>query len=198
MGKNDLPQGIKTVLFWTIGIGIIALTGLILLILFGNLAGNTGFGQVASTFSNNTVTLDDTAVNVTTPGVNPTLENIIVTNATGGEVVPASNYTIVGGTIKTNISSAFYNGTEVNVSGTQNADEQGKIDTDNLIFNYSESVTNTSAQFPVVGTIIGVALLLIILIGVLIFAVAKLLNMTGSTGSSKGTSSSGFDRGGFG
>jgi len=103
MGKNNMPEGLKTVLFWTIGIGIIALTGLIMLILFGNLSGNVGFADGS----------------------------------------------------------------------------QGYNNTQDLILNYSQSVTNTSQQFPVVGTIVGVALLLIILIGVLIFAVAKLLSMTG-------------------
>jgi hypothetical protein len=62
---------------------------------------------------------------------------------------------------------------------------EGYNNTQSVIGNYSLSATNTSAQFPVVGTIIGIALLLIILIGVLIFAIRKLMGVTtGATGGS--------------
>lgn len=105
---SGLPSGLKSVIMWSIGVGIIALTGLIMVILFGNLSGNVGF-----------------------------------TSGTAG-----------------------YN------------------DTQNIITNYTKAVTNTSSQFPTVGTIVGVALLLIILISVLIFAISKLMSVTGATGGS--------------
>ena len=64
-----------------------------------------------------------------------------------------------------------------------------------MIGNYSESATNTSAQFPVVGTIIGIALLLVILIGVLIFAIKRLMGVAGAGSSGKGNLRSGSDFG---
>ena len=110
----------KSILGWALGLGILALTGLILLILFGNLSGNVGFS-----------------------------------------------------------------------SGTQ-----GYNDTQNLITNYSTSVSNISVQFPTVGTIIGVALILLILLAVLIFAITKLMGVASGTVSERKSSS--FETGGFG
>lgn len=101
------------VLQWGIGLGSLALFGLIMLILFGNLSGNTGFA----------------------------------------------------------------------------ANSQGANDTTNFINNYTSSVLNTGKQFPTVGTILGVALLLVILIGILVYAVKR---MTGVAQGGKGDSSGGF------
>ena len=113
--SSGMPQGLKTVIMWSLGVGILALIFIVLLILFGNLSGNVGFA----------------------------------------------------------VGSEGYNNTQA------------------VIGNYSLSATNTSAQFPVVGTIIGIALLLVILIGVLIFAIRKLMGVTSASGSNKsGISSS--------
>ena len=114
-GSGGMPQDIKTVLFWGLGIGILGLSLLILLIIFGNLSGNVGF-----------------AVNT-----------------------------------------------------------QGYNDTQAVILNYSQSATNTAGQFPVVGTILGIALLLAILIGVLVFAIRKMMGVAGSTGGSGSNASFG-------
>ena len=62
------------------------------------------------------------------------------------------------------------------------ATTQGANDTENFIGNYTQSVLNTGSQFPVVGTIIGVALLLFILISLLIFALVKMGKVGGSGG----------------
>ena len=110
--KNGMPQGVKTSMFWVLGVGIIALTLLILLIIFGNLSGNVGF-------------------------------------ATGS---------------------------------------QGYNDTQNVILNYSTSATNTANQFPVVGTIIGIAILLAVLIGLLVFAIRKLMGVTSAAGGGSNSS----------
>lgn len=45
------------------------------------------------------------------------LSNVVVTNSTGGEIVPSTNYTVSGGTI-TAVGSSAYNGTNVNVSAS--------------------------------------------------------------------------------
>jgi len=99
--SKGMPEGVKTTMYWALGIGIIALILLILLILFGNLSGNLGF----------------------------------TTGSTG------------------------YN------------------DTQDVILNFTKSATNVSAQFPTVGTIVGVGLLLVILIGLLGFAISKMLGV---------------------
>ena len=110
MAKGQLPEGIKTVIYWAIGIGIVALIILILAILFGNLSGNVGFSTAT----------------------------------------------------------------------------QGYNDTQNIIQNYTKSGTNITSQFPVVGTMVGVAFLLIILLGVLGFAIKKMLNVTSGSNASFG------------
>ena len=102
-----MPQGMKAIMGWVLGIGIIAFILLILLIIFGNLSGNVGFAD-----------------------------------------------------------------------GTQ-----GFNDTQAVILNYSASATNTAAQFPTVGTIIGIAILLMILIALLVFAIVKMMGVTTATGS---------------
>ena len=100
--SGGMPEGVKTAIYWALGIGIIALVLLVMSILFGNLSGNVGF-------------------------------------ATG---------------------------------------TQGYNDTQSVITNYTKSATNVSAQLPTVGTIIGVAILLSVLLGVLIFAIRKMLSVT--------------------
>ena len=73
-----------------------------------------------------------------------------------------------------------------NLSGNVGFDTgtQGYNDTQNIILNYTASAVNVSKQFPTVGTIIGVALLLVILIGVLVFAIRKMLGVASATGDS--------------
>jgi len=100
-------SNMNVVMQWSIGLAGIALLGLIMLILFGNLSGNVGFDALT---------------------------------------VGANN-------------------------------------TNDFINNYTQSVLNTGEQFPTVGTIIGVALLLFILIALLIFALTRLSNIGGRTGS---------------
>ncbi|KKL48837.1 hypothetical protein LCGC14_2321510 [marine sediment metagenome] len=107
-GGGDVSM--RVVMGWMIGVASIALLGLIMLILFGNLSGNVGF-------------------------------------ATG-------------------------------TTGANN--------TDNFINNYTKSVSNTSEQFPVVGTIIGIGLLLLILIALLVFALVQLGRMGGGSGGNFG------------
>ena len=111
--EGGMPDGVKSAIGWTVGLASIALILVIVLILFGNLSGNTGFAEDSAGFNN----------------------------------------------------------------------------TENVIGNYSESAVNTAAQFPVVGTIIGIAILLVVLIGILIFAITKMMkvaNMGGGSYSSFG------------
>lgn len=104
--SGGMPEGMKGILGWVLGVAIIAFIILIMVIIFGNLSGNVGFAE-----------------------------------------------------------------------GTQ-----GFNDTQGIILNYTLGATNTSAQFPTVGTIIGIAILLLILIGLLIFVIKKMTAVSGSTG----------------
>ena len=75
-----------------------------------------------------------------------------------------------------------------NLSGNVGFDvgSSGYNSTQNVIGNYSASAVNISTQFPVGGTIIGVGLLLLILIGVLVFAITKLGKVTEGSNASFG------------
>ena len=184
---DKMPEGVKTVMYWTLGLGVVALIGLVMLILFGNLSGNVGFGQDTLSVVADSFTITYAYKNVTdlTYRVNPSLSNVVLINASGGETIASGNYTTLGGTIKA--VTTTYNNSAVNLTATLSYDEAGKVDTDNLIANYTTSVTNTGKQFPVVGTIVGIALLLVILIGILTFAIRKLMGVTSDSGSSNGT-----------
>jgi len=70
------------------------------------------------------------------------------------------------------------------------ADTQGYNDTQDIILNYTTSATNTASQFPTVGTIVGIAILLLILIALLVFVIRKMMNV--STASSGGSSNASF------
>jgi hypothetical protein len=184
-----MESKVKSVMNWALGIGVIALILLIMLILFGNLQGNIGFGTTSTSFINNTVDLLPTGGNATdlTLKINAVLSNVAVTNATNGSnIVPATNYSISGGYFYTTGPSP-YNGTDkINVSATITYDTTGKVYTDNVIFNYTKSATNTASQLPTVGTIVGIALLLAVLIAILVFAIRALTNVGGSGGKSYG------------
>jgi len=185
-----MPGGIKTVIFWALGLGVISLMLIVLLILFGNLSGNFGFSQDSEQYFNETVNITASG-NIpasATGKVDGTLSGVVITNITSGLIIASPNYTISGVTIS-NATDEF--GDEnVNVTYTVNFDGQAELDAEAVISNYSASATNTTAQFPTTGTILGIALLLIVLIGVLIFAVRKLMGVTNSMGSSSGGSSS--------
>ncbi len=112
---GGMPDSMRTIMGWVLGLGIIAFILLIMVIIFGNLSGNVGF-------------------------------------ATGS---------------------------------------QGFNDTQNIILNYTRSATNTAAQFPTVGTIIGIAILLLILIALLIFAIRRMMGVA-SVGAEGGSSNASF------
>jgi len=66
-------------------------------------------------------------------------------------------------------------------------DSQGYNDTENIILNYTTSATNTAKQLPVTGTIVGIALLLLVLLFILGFAVSRLMKMSGGSNTNFGT-----------
>ena len=192
-GKGGMPRGIRTVIFWSLGLGVIALILIVLLILFGNLSGNLGISQDNERYFNETINLTASG-NIPSSAdnrVHGNLANVVMTNITSGEIITSPNYTISGVTIS-NATDEFGD-EDVNVTYTVNFDGQTELDAESIISNYSTSAANTSAQFPTTGTILGIAILLIVLIGILIFAVRRLMEVTNSMGSTgKGSSSSNF------
>ena len=200
MAENKLPEGIKTVIYWAIGIGIVALIVLILSILFGNLLGNTGFSQQTTSFINETINLSDTGNTPATAtsliSYHPTLSAIEIYDEDSGELIFAGNYTQTGLILTS--ADAEYNSTGVNVSGTVTYDTQELTDQYSIIQNYTKSGTNLTSQFPVTGTLIGVATLLIILLGVLGFAIKKMLNITSGSGGMSGGGKFGESSSSFG
>ena len=182
--SDNMPQGMKGILGWVLGVAIIAFVILILVIIFGNLQGNVGLGTTSNTFRNESMTFEEAGTIPTNAQglVSGSLANLIITNATDGLIVPTTNFTVDGVTISGNETSEFLT-LNVNVSYTVTSDSQEKIGADNVIKNYTRGATNTSGQFPTVGTIIGIALLLLILIGLLIFVIRKMTRVAGTTGS---------------
>jgi len=104
-------------------------------------------------------------------------------NKTGAQIVPSGYIQIDGDVVFTNGSNypATLTSNETNFTYTYvyTTDSLGLRNTNDFINNYTKSVLNTSEQFPTVGTIIGVALLLFILIALLIFALSRLSNIGG-------------------
>ena len=99
--SNQLPEGMRTTLGWVLGVAIIAFILLIMVIIFGNLQGNVGFGRVSTAFANETINITDNVAGSTPTTaqnrVNGVLTNIVVTNSTNtSEIVDAGNYTITG------------------------------------------------------------------------------------------------------
>ena len=191
-GGGGMPDGMKTVLGWVLGIAIIAFVLLIMAIIFGNLSGNVGFSRSVDSFDNQTITFLEAGSTPAGAQDRPAgvLTNVVVTNTTGAETLTNANYTISGTTIFA-VSASTYKDLNVNVSYTVTYDGPGRANTQAIITNYTTSATNTSAQFPTVGTIIGIAILLLILIGLLIFSIRKLMgvaNLGGGSGSFGGGS----------
>lgn len=67
------------------------------------------------------------------------------------------------------------------------ADSQGYNDTQSIINNYTAGAVNTATQFPVVGTILGVAILILILLALLVFVIVKMSGVGGKTGGAGGS-----------
>jgi hypothetical protein len=198
MSKTSMPEGMKGVMGWVLGVGVIAFIALIMVIIFGNLSGNVGFSTEALSATNETVTQAELIANSELDGgarVGATTFAITsVYNGTGGVSISSGNYTLTASTgALTNTTSEFTTENWL-VSYTYVADEQGKVDSDNIISNYTRSATNTSSQFPTVGTIVGIAILLLILISLLIFAIRKMMGVMNTSGGSSRSSFEGSSR----
>jgi glucan phosphoethanolaminetransferase (alkaline phosphatase superfamily) len=71
--------------------------------------------------------------------------------------------------------------------GFTNVSSPNYINAQSVIGNATDMATNTAAQLPTVGTIIGVGLLILVLVSLLVFAIVKFTKL-GSGGNGSGAS----------
>jgi hypothetical protein len=196
MGNNNSGTGsqMNVAMQWSIGLAGIALLGLIMLILFGNLSGNVGFKDIgnAKSVTNETVVwlnqsgypLDVSVSNSSNSGfVITNIVNATVTaTGTSAVTIAAANFTLSTSGTLLNATLDTFPIVNVSYDYTYSVPSDGKRNTDEFIGNYTESVLNMSEQFPTVGTIIGIAILLFILIALLVFALRKMSGMGTASG----------------
>jgi hypothetical protein len=199
MGDNPT----KSILNWAIGIASVAFVLLMFVIIFGNLSGNTGFAD--DTLNHITTNESDfTGANVfanltgyTIAGYNSSWSAITLTQAmnrsadlaTYNRTIPLANLTLSAtgrlnnGTV---IDGDAYENISISYTYTHSFQSSEERDAENIITNYTSGAVNTSAQFPTVGTILGVALLILILLALLVFVIVKMSGVSFGGGSSKG------------
>ena len=164
-------------------LGVIGFIGVIWLMIFGNLSGNLGFGQDSLPFSNETIVLNDAGATPSTAQgrVNGALSNVVITNATGGEIIASGNYTITGVVI-TN-ATGTYGGQNVNVSATVTFDEAGKVNTDGVINNITGGFNTFFTFSNTFFTIAAIVLLIFMLVGLLAIVMTIAAGRSGKKGS---------------
>lgn len=78
MAKNNLPEGVKTMIYWVMGLAIVGLIGLVMLILFGNLSGNVGFAEGTQGYNDTQAVIGNfTGAVRNTAGLFPTVGTIL-------------------------------------------------------------------------------------------------------------------------
>lgn len=150
---------------------VLGITGLLFLIVFGNLSGNLGFSNAGSTTTNESGHFINATTTTLTGASDPDFISLTVTrivNATDGVVVNPGNFT-VNSALGTIVGSAGRtdNWSTVNVTYTSTLTSQGESDTTNVITN----LTGGAAQFftfsNVWFTLLAIVLLIIIVISVI-------------------------------
>lgn len=214
---KDNPM--KSVLTWVIGIASVAFVLLLMVIIFGNLSQNVGFQDETKTiqvtnesfspivFANNTG-YSFAARNASTSGFtvlsfvadwnqsNGSASSIAATPTGYNRTIAAANYTINStGYFKNATSYVFPNGS-LTYTYIYSYNGTAEVNAENIIGNYTRGAVNTAVQFPVVGTILGVAILILILLALLVFVILRMSGVgsgSGGKGISRGTE---FDGGG--
>ncbi len=158
--------------------------GLVWLIIYGNLSGNLGFSQDSLTVGNETITLQGAGDIPATADsrTNGALSSIVMTNATGGELITSANYTVTGVTILSSGDINLYNNTNVNVSYVVTFDSTGQINTEAVIDNLTSGVTTFFGFSVTWFTIIALVILITILLSLLALAVTILKMVKGNDG----------------
>ena len=199
----------KYIMAWGIGLGTIALFGLVMIVLFGNLdpqalvANETSSTITITNESADTATVSIAYINqtgYTLDGWNSSWGAVTFTTAYNRSAsgnynvsVLVANISETAGVVR-NTSTLNYNNASLSYTYAFSWSPQVQQDITNYNSNYTSSILNTGEQFPTVGTILGVALLLVILISILVYAIRKMAGVSGGSGGGQGT----FDRGDFG
>ena len=121
------------------------------------------------TLANETLALTDAGVDTTVADLRDiALDDVVLTNATGGEVIPANNYTVLGGTVTT-LGSSLYNGTDGNISAsyTYNADTTAS----DVINDTTSGISGVTDWFPII--IVITAMVVLILLTVIIITAIR-------------------------
>ena len=171
-------------------LGVIGFIGIVWLMIYGNLSGNLGFGQDSALTSLQELTLANNslvALTGTVGKVNPSISNVLVVNATGGETITSGNYTVTATTITGSATmTEDYNGTAVNVSYTTSFDSQGKVNTESVISNITGGFGTFFGFSNTFFTIAAIVLLIFMLVGLL--AIVMLIAKGRSKGKDSGYS----------
>ncbi len=159
------------------GLMVLGFLGLVWLMIFGNLSGNLGFPQVSTSFTNETINLNDTGDIPATADnrVDGSLSSVLVTNASTGEIVHSANYTIVGVTIYT--ATTTYNTTNVNVSATVSYASESDVSSQTVISNLTAGAKTFFGFSNTLFTIVAIVLLITILLA-LLYIVMGIVKMT--------------------
>ena len=182
MGAERSLKGAEAIFLALLTIGLI---GLLFLIIYGNLSGNLGWTQDSASYSNQTINLTEEG---STPAgaqnrVDGSLSSVVITNATGGEVVASGNYTIVGVLIS-NVTSEFY-GQDLNVSYVVAFDKSGEINTNAVITNLTYGAT----QFFTFSSVWFILTAITILIGIVLGVISLVRKSSGGGLSGKASRS---------
>lgn len=166
-------------------LGLAGFIGIVWLMIFGFMSGNLGFTQDSQTTSVQALTLANNSIVTftgTTGKVNPTVSNVVVINATGGETITSGNYTLTSTTITGSATMTLaYNGTGVNVSYITRFDSDGQISTETLIDNMTSGYTVFFGFAPTWFQIVAIILLIVMLVGLLGVVVGIMKTRKGSS-----------------
>lgn len=177
---------VKSVLSWTIGIASVAFILLLMAIIFGNLSGNTGIpDSSASLLVTNETNAWLNQSGYTLSGYNTSWSNIVFsaiwnTSASGNYnvTVLTPNASVSSGVV-TNTSTLNYNNASLTYTYTYTYTSTAETNAENIISNYTSSAVNAAAQFPTVGTILGVSLLILVLLALLVYVILKMSKVRG-------------------
>ena len=159
-----------------IAIMVLGLSGLLFLIVFGNLSGNLGFADI----TNETVNESGYGINSTTYTLTPVSSSrfvsasvTVVHNATDGTIVNSGNYTVdaTAGTIVGSAGRSF--NWSANLTYTTTLDSQAEDNTNSVINNLTSGVSTFFTFSNVWFTLLAIVLLIIIVMSVIAVVQSK-------------------------
>jgi len=147
---------------------VIGLLVMVFALMGGELADAT-YDAGTGSLANETIAFSDTGTDTSVASLtNIALSGVIVINSTGGETVPASNYTVSGGTI-TATSDSAYVGSNVDVSASYTYDADNTATT--TITDTTSSISGVTSWFTIF--IVIAAMVVLILLTVIIITAIK-------------------------